>query len=272
MFHQIKTRNFRECQVDSKYLIFSYNDDDLKIQLPPKQPEYSKILEHPTPNENQEKQADRPYQDDTYIKNLWGGSDAFQEHELQELLITEKKLKRSQPTLFEKTQEGYEIKDTSKMDSINSNLSYQTCKKLIFKVELVVKNSRGEFLIKEPIDDISDMFSRKSAFFSKIKQVVDELETKIKHILKQRGILINDNKSTEKPSMNQEVRFNQQMNQNQEHAEDKDLGLLRLFSKIETESQQKDEAIENLSEDEKLKRYRKIYGVLQQFINDENPN
>ena len=59
VFHQIKTRNFRECQVDSKYLIFSYNDDDLKIKLPPKQPEYSKILEHPTLSENQEKQADR---------------------------------------------------------------------------------------------------------------------------------------------------------------------------------------------------------------------
>ena len=129
-----------------------------------------------------------------------------------------------------------------------------------------------EYLKNSPIDDISDIFSSRSAFFPKIKQVIDELETKIKHILKQRGILINYNKSAEKPSLDQEVRLNKQINQNQELTEDKDLGLLRLFSKIEAENQQKDEAIENLSEDEKLKRYRKIYGVLQQFINDENPN
>jgi hypothetical protein len=74
--------------------------------------------------------------------------------------------------------------------------------------------------------------------------------------------LINENKSAEKPSLNQEMLINQQLNKNQELAEDKDLGLLRLFSKIETENKQKNESIENLSEDEKLKRYRKIYGVL----------
>jgi hypothetical protein len=48
--------------------------------------------------------------------------------------------------------------------------------------------------------------------------------------------LINENKSAEKPSLNQEILINQQLNKNQEVAEDKDLGLLRLFSKIETEN------------------------------------
>jgi len=166
--------------VDSKYLIFSYNDDDLKINI--EQP--PKFDLNPMMREHQDKQADRKYQDNTYIKNLYGGSDAFQENELQELLIAEKKLKKSQANLFEKTEEGYEIKDTSKMDSINSNLLYHTCKKLIFKVELVIKDSQGNFLIKEPIDDITDIFSEECAFFSKIKQVIEELETKIKHILK----------------------------------------------------------------------------------------
>ena len=79
----IQTRNFRECQIDPNYFIFSYNKDDEQIDLqantefdlyPIQQDDY--FLD-------EEKLFKKTEDMNSYMKNLQGGSDAFQENELQ---------------------------------------------------------------------------------------------------------------------------------------------------------------------------------------------
>ena len=111
----------------------------------------------------------------TYMKNLLGGSDAFQENELQQLLMHDhNKVKKKEKTGNQK---------------FENNLKYHTCKKLILNVDLVVKNFKGEVIVKEPLNNIKQIFSKDNENFESINQVVDELTQKIKHILVQRGSL-----------------------------------------------------------------------------------
>jgi len=48
--------------------------------------------------------------------------------------------------------------ENSRLATIGSNLQYDTCKKLIFNADLVVKDSAGEILIREPVKNISHLF------------------------------------------------------------------------------------------------------------------
>lgn len=52
---------------------------------------------------------------------------------------------------------------------------------------------------------------------------------------------------------------------------DEDLGLLKLFDAYENENVTERNSQSTLPEEEKMKRYRQIYRVLEQFIYDENP-
>ena len=125
----------------------------------------------------------------SYMKNLQGGSDAFQENELQQLLIHDKKVNKTQRSFQTDNQDSRGAQEFKDQKRLETNLQYHTCKKLILNVELVVKNYKGEIVIQEPLRDITQIFSKTSANYGKISQVAEELQTKIKHILVQRGCL-----------------------------------------------------------------------------------
>jgi hypothetical protein len=68
VFTLVKTRNFRECAVDPRYLIYCENTEDLKIDMS-------------TAHHSNQDEEDLPPSDlnseNTYSKNLFGSSDAF---------------------------------------------------------------------------------------------------------------------------------------------------------------------------------------------------
>jgi hypothetical protein len=141
VFRLITTRNFARCLVDPNYLIFHENEDDLKIDLSSGDELDASVMLPQTKQDGQK--------ENTYLKNLFGGSDAFTNNELQDLLLQEKTLSKAQPQqtpVLEKTRTAIEIRDAS-----SSNLSYESCKKLILQVELVIKNRKGEIVVREPI-------------------------------------------------------------------------------------------------------------------------
>ena len=75
VFNQIKSRNFKQCEVNDKYYIYSCNQDDFKIDLT-------------SSDNNNESVSDS--NNKIYNKNLLGGIDAFEENELRELFPNEK--------------------------------------------------------------------------------------------------------------------------------------------------------------------------------------
>ena len=48
---------------------------------------------------------------------------------------------------------------------------------------MVIKNSNGEYLAKEPLGNLSELFSPRSHFYSKISRVIEDLKFKIKLLL-----------------------------------------------------------------------------------------
>jgi hypothetical protein len=102
--------------------------------------------------------------------------------------------------------------------------SFDSCKKIIFNVEFIVKDTQGNCIVKAPIDDIGKVLSPEGPHHEKIVHVIDELENKIQHIFKTRGIIIENNKEDR-----HRVKVNKtQADENANH----DLGLLRLFQQM----------------------------------------
>jgi len=134
--------------------------------------------------------------------------------------------------------------------------------------------------------------------------VVNELQAKIRHILEQRGVLevhqVNGDGSGRRAGVDAgagdgagEKEDEKRSREGQEDADaeedEEDFGLLQSFepwtsaqrsrkkskeqhgTKDKTSHGMGDDEFKNLSEQEKMDRYRKIYKILQQFVNDEVP-
>jgi len=62
----------------------------------------------------------------------------------------------------------------------------------VLSIEVVIKNANGEFLVKEPLGNLSELFSTRSQFYSKITKVIGDLKAKIKLLLEQRGVIVSE--------------------------------------------------------------------------------
>ena len=80
------------------------------------------------------------------MSNLQGGNDAFQENEIQEILINERRIIKEKSNREDKGQ-NVNVKDAKYQNVLESNLQYHSCKKLILNVDLVVKDYKGQVLI-----------------------------------------------------------------------------------------------------------------------------
>jgi len=60
------------------------------------------------------------------MSNLQGGNDAFQENEIQEILINERRIIKEKSNLKDKGQNA-NVKDAKYQNVLESNLQYHTC-------------------------------------------------------------------------------------------------------------------------------------------------
>ena len=214
MFKLIVTRNFRQCDVDPRYYIFHDSQDDLK----------SVHSSDEVDNKSDQSTHSKPKDGGSaYKKNLYGTVDAMRGDEF----------------------EGKDALHT---------LSYDACKKLILRADLVLRGFDGQEVIRQPVEKISDLFSTETEFFPQTLEVINDLKTKAKLILEQRGMSL------------------------RKHApradSDNDMALLMNFGAFQKEKHaDSEDPLKNmaLSEDEKMEKYRQIYRVLDEFVHGENP-
>ena len=74
---------------------------------------------------------------------------------------------------------------------MNSDDIYNSCKKLLFKVDLKIKNAKGELVLNKSLGKLSEIFDEENRPL--IASVCQELTHKAKIIVEEKEIANNDN-------------------------------------------------------------------------------
>jgi hypothetical protein len=140
-------RNFKPCTLDDHHYIFSPNKEDMMIKL------------------STASKVSQDSNESPYLSNLESRIDAFDDSERYDLRLQIAKKadnsKRSQtvnPTK-KKTNSGLAAGIQMTDHVIQSNLNYDSCKKLLLSYDLVIKGENGDVKLKEPIKDIKNLFN-----------------------------------------------------------------------------------------------------------------